>query len=83
MVAPARNRVAAAAAIAAPDLEVTFMSVSPKGVLPRMHRLPAKLNSNLQTCTQRSYVSDLLWLRGKPKYFAKVALCMVRAFGYI
>jgi hypothetical protein len=30
MVAPARNKVAAAAAIAAPDLEVIFMSISSK-----------------------------------------------------
>jgi hypothetical protein len=28
MVMPARNRVAAAAAMAAPDLEVTFMTIS-------------------------------------------------------
>src|SRR6185369_1198484 len=38
MVAPARNRVAAAAAIVAPDFEVTFMRISSRG-LPRMHRI--------------------------------------------
>jgi len=32
MVMPARNRVAAAAAMAAPDLEVTFMIIPPNGV---------------------------------------------------
>jgi hypothetical protein len=32
MVAPARNRVAAAAAIVAPDFDVTFMGIPPKAL---------------------------------------------------
>jgi hypothetical protein len=59
MAAPARNRVAAAAAIAAPDLEATFM-----GILLRVKECSetAALGRPM-VCIHLSYAHERVWLR--------------------
>jgi hypothetical protein len=57
MAAPARNKVAAAAAIAAPDLEVIFMSISSKRELT-VQRPQAVTVPGWQTAPSDSYARD-------------------------
>jgi hypothetical protein len=59
MVMPARNKVAAAAAMAAPDLEVTFMIILQIGS-NKMHRLEAAFTAD-KPASNDSYVRNLLW----------------------
>jgi hypothetical protein len=57
MAAPAKNKVAAAAAIAAPDLEVIFMSISSKRELT-VQRPQAVTVPGWQTAPSDSYAWD-------------------------
>src|SRR5882724_9304831 len=63
------NRVAAAAARAAPDLEVTFMYASKTGFYQRCidHR-PRDFPTD-RPAPRESYVGVSLWLRGRQIYF--------------
>jgi hypothetical protein len=65
MVAPARNKVAAAAAIAAPDFEVIFMSISSIRKWDSAPPQAADFRAD-RGAPSDSYAAGSVWLHGDP-----------------